>query len=116
MSGPVICPAEIELLKKQIVDLKLKIREITVQFSAVLIDKTGLHEKIIILQNANEVLNKKISELKDQYDFTFHNISTGLENTDTDLIKENLTKLQQIQCQFNEINSEQKRAEEEIRY
>ncbi|KAJ8965902.1 hypothetical protein NQ314_003843 [Rhamnusium bicolor] len=114
--GPVICPAEIELLKKQIIDLKLKIRELTVQLSAALIDKTGLHEKIIILQSANEVLSKKMSELKDQYDITFHNISTGLENNDTDLIKENLTKLQQIQYQFNAINSEQKKTEEEIRH
>ncbi|XP_018570994.1 chromosome-associated kinesin KIF4 [Anoplophora glabripennis] len=113
--GPIICPAEIELLKKEIVDLKLKIRDLTVQLSAALIDKTGLHEKIMILQNANEGLNKKILDLKCQYDITFHNISTGLETNDTNLIKENLTKMQQIQSQFLEINSEQKKTEAEIR-
>ncbi|CAG9824939.1 unnamed protein product, partial [Phaedon cochleariae] len=55
--GPMVCPAEIELLKKEILECKLKIRELTVQLSAVLLENTGLHEKITILQNANDLLS-----------------------------------------------------------
>ncbi|KAJ8975927.1 hypothetical protein NQ317_014887, partial [Molorchus minor] len=113
--GPMICPAEIELLKKEIVDLKVKIRDLTLQLSAALMDKTALHETIIILQTANEALNKKISDLKEQYDLTFHNISIGFETNNTEVIKDNLIRLQDIQNQFVAINEEQKKTEAEIR-
>ncbi|KAJ8941944.1 hypothetical protein NQ318_013278 [Aromia moschata] len=113
--GPVICPAELELLKREKAILEAKNRDLTVQLSAALVDKTGLHEKVIILQTANETLNKKISELKLQYDVTFHNISVGIENNDAEALKENLTKLLHIQSQFADINTEQKKTAEEIR-
>ncbi|KAG5899566.1 hypothetical protein JTB14_022897 [Gonioctena quinquepunctata] len=38
------------------------------------LENTGLHEKIMILQNGNDDLNKKICNLKYQYDITFNNI------------------------------------------
>ncbi|XP_074035147.1 kinesin-like protein 3A isoform X2 [Leptinotarsa decemlineata] len=113
--GPMVCPAELELLKREIIELKLKLRDLTEQLSAALLDNTGLHEKIMILQSANEALNNKICALKDQYDVTFNNISLGLENNDTEVVKDNLLKFQQIQSQFMEIGDEQKKTEMEIR-
>lgn len=115
LGGPMVCPAEIEILKQEVVALKLKIRDLTCQLSAALVDNTSLHEKLIIFQNSNEALTKKLHYLKEEYDVTFSNISLGIENNDAAKVKENLVKLQEIQKHFVEINNEQKKTEEEIR-
>lgn len=107
--------AEIETLKIEIVTLKLKIRDLTCQLSAALFDNTSLHEKLIIFQNSNEVLSKKIQELKEAYDITVTNISLGIDRNDREKIKENLVKLQDIQQQFVTIDNDQKKTEEELR-
>ncbi|KAG5900429.1 hypothetical protein JTB14_029315 [Gonioctena quinquepunctata] len=113
--GPMVCPAEIELLKTESAALKIKLRDLTEQLSGALLENTDLHEKIMIFQNANDCLNKKICILKDQYETTFNNISLGLENNDSNMVKEHLLKFQQIQSQFTEIGDEQKKTELEIR-
>lgn len=56
--GPIFCPAEIEILKQEVVALKLKIRDLTCQLSAALVENTSLHEKLIILQISNKALTK----------------------------------------------------------
>lgn len=109
-----VCPAEIELLKKEIIDFKQKIRDLTCQLSMALVDKTSLHEKLLILQNNNEALNKKLLEIQEEYDTTFSKINTAVENGDMQMIKDSFYKLQNIQKQFVEISIEQKRADEEI--
>lgn len=115
IGGPVVNAEEIDSLKAEIVALKLKIRELTCQLSAALVDNTSLHEKLIIFQNANEALNKKLEHLREEYETTFTNISLGIENNDQVKIKDNLMRLKKIQEHFVEINSEQKKTEEEIR-
>ncbi|XP_056635115.1 chromosome-associated kinesin KIF4 isoform X1 [Diorhabda sublineata] len=112
--GPVICPAEIEALKRENVELKCKKRDLSSQLTAALFDNTNLHEKIIILQNANELLNGKLLELKDQYEATLNNYSTGLETNNMQLLKENFEKLQSIKKQFTEISNDQMKTEDEI--
>ena len=70
---------------------------------------------MLILQNANEDLSKKLLLLKDEYNTTFTRISLGIANNDVEGIKENLDKLQQIQDHFNELQSDQVKTETEIR-
>lgn len=110
-----VCSAEIEVLKNEILGLKVKIRDLTCQLSTALVVNTSLHEKLMIFQNSNELLNKKIQELRENYDITFTNINIGIENNSLEQIKENFLRLHDIQKQFVEINSEQKKTEDEIR-
>lgn len=67
------------------------------------------------MQSANEKLTEKLHELKDQYDLTLNNLNLSLDNNDVVAIKENITKLQNIQLQFTEIDKEQKTNEEQMR-
>lgn len=113
--GPVISSTELDKLKTENRELSFKIKELRVQLSVALLDKTGLHEKLLILQNANEELNKKLLELKEQYNVTFTRISMGVANNDVECIKENLGKLQEIQEHFNVLQSDQLKTENEIR-
>ncbi|XP_044263818.1 chromosome-associated kinesin KIF4A isoform X2 [Tribolium madens] len=112
--GPAVSSNEIIILREENVQLQTKIRDLTVQLSSTLHDNTGLLEKLIILQNANENLHKKIQELKHEYDLTLDNISLSFNQNDTDGFKKNLDKLQQIQKQFMVLDSEQKKTEDEI--
>lgn len=111
-----ISSGEIDKLKSENKDLSFKIKELMVQLSAALLDKTGLHEKLIILQSANEVLSKKLRELKQQYNTTFTRISQGVENNDVQCIKESLCQLQDIQEHFDVLQNDQMKTEDEIRY
>ncbi|KAF7265188.1 kinesin-like protein 3A [Rhynchophorus ferrugineus] len=113
--GPAISASEINRLKIENEELALKINELRHQLSTALFDKTGLHEKILILQNANDNLNKKLATLKEQYNTTFSNISIGIENNDVQCIKENLNKMQEIQDHFKDIHNDQIKTETEIR-
>lgn len=97
------------------VALKLRIRDLTCQLSAALVDNTGLHEKLIIFQNSNEALTKKLDHLREEYDVTFTNITIGIENNDQEKVKDSLVRLKKIQEHFVEIDSEQKKTEDVIR-
>lgn len=115
LGGPVVAPAELSSLQKEVVELKTRKRDLSLQLSAALMNNTGLHEKIIILQNSNDILNGKLLALKDHFDITLSNITMGIDTNNMDLLKENLDGLQQVKNQFEEINLEQKRTEEEIK-
>lgn len=112
--GPAISSNEITSLKEENVQLHTKIHDLTVQLSTTLQDNTGLLEKLIILQNANETLHKKIQELKNEYDLTLDNINLSFNQNDQEAMKKNLAKLQTIQEEFVVLNSEQKKTEDEI--
>ncbi|XP_072394282.1 chromosome-associated kinesin KIF4 [Diabrotica undecimpunctata] len=112
--GPAIGTQELESIKKENIDLKTKKRDLSLQLAAALFNNTNLHEKIIILQNANESLSKKLVGLKDICDITLNSYSVGLETNNHDLLKENLVNLQQIKEQFAQINNDQKQTDNEI--
>ncbi|XP_050511153.1 chromosome-associated kinesin KIF4 [Diabrotica virgifera virgifera] len=112
--GPAVCTQEVEAIKKENIDLKTKKRDLSLQLAAALFNNTNLHEKIIILQNANEVLNKKLVGLKDICDITLNSYNIGLETNNHDLLKENLANLEQIKEQFAQINHDQKQTDNEI--
>ncbi|RZC35221.1 chromosome-associated kinesin KIF4A, partial [Asbolus verrucosus] len=112
--GPAVSSEEIATLKEENLHLQTKIRDLTLQLSSTLNGNTGLLEKVMILQNANETLHRKIEELKNEYNFTLNNISLGFDQNDQEVVKKNLIKLQQIQEQFVAIDSEQKKTEDEI--
>ncbi|XP_019881587.1 chromosome-associated kinesin KIF4 [Aethina tumida] len=113
--GPMVCPAEIELLKKKIADLEKKNRELNVKLSASLVDNTALMEKFHILQHHTENLSKRLMELGEDFEATVGNISTGLEANDADSVKLNVKNLLELQQKFETINSEQKETENEIK-
>ncbi|KAL1514028.1 hypothetical protein ABEB36_003355 [Hypothenemus hampei] len=113
--GPVVMPCDIENLKSENNQLNLKIKQLRVELSSALLDKTGLHEKVLILQNANEILNKKLMELKQQCNETFEKIVKGVEKNNIEDVKENLQELQCIQHCFDALKGEQIKAEDEIR-
>jgi kinesin family protein 4/21/27 len=112
--GPVVCSNEIANIREENLYLQAKIRDLTRQLSSTLHDNTGLLEKLMILQNANETLHKKIQELKNEYDITIDNINLSFTRNDHEAIKKNLVKLQEIQEQFNVLDTEQKKTENEI--
>ncbi|CAH0549981.1 unnamed protein product [Brassicogethes aeneus] len=113
--GPVICPAEIELLKRKNMELEHKIKELNLQLSASLVDKTGVLEKNLILQAAVEKLSAKHKELGVDFDLTVLNITDALENNDAELIKKNVEKLNAIQNRFMEIDQDHKLLDSEIK-
>lgn len=115
LGGPMVCPAEIELLKKKIADLEKKNRELNVKLSASLVDNTALMEKFHILQHHTENLSKRLMELGEDFEATVGNISTGLETNDADSVKLNVKNLLELQQKFETINSEQKETENEIK-
>jgi kinesin family protein 4/21/27 len=114
LGGPVVCSNEIANIREENLYLQAKIRDLTRQLSSTLHDNTGLLEKLMILQNANETLHKKIQELKNEYDITIDNINLSFTRNDHEAIKKNLVKLQEIQEQFNVLDTEQKKTENEI--
>uniref|UniRef100_A0AAR5QK46 Kinesin motor domain-containing protein n=2 Tax=Dendroctonus ponderosae TaxID=77166 RepID=A0AAR5QK46_DENPD len=111
----IMSSSDIDRLRAENCSLQLKIKELRDQLTIVLVDKTGLHEKLLILQNANEVLNNKLIEIKENYNETLGQISSGVETQDFESVKENLKKLQHIQGQFEMIENDQKKTEGEIR-
>lgn len=94
--------------------MKTKKRDLNIQLTAALFDNTNLHEKVIILQNANELLNGKFLELKTLYDSLLNNYSEGLESNKMEMLRENFEKLQSLKEQFTEISNDQLKIEEEI--
>ncbi|XP_050299180.1 chromosome-associated kinesin KIF4-like [Anthonomus grandis grandis] len=113
--GPIISTEEIDKLRSENTDLHLKIKSLMVQLSAALLEKTGLHETLLILQSANEALSKKLAELKDECNATFSRLSMGVEQNDVQTIKDNLGKLQEIQKHFEVLHEDQIKTENEIR-
>ncbi|CAH1132699.1 unnamed protein product [Ceutorhynchus assimilis] len=106
--GPMITASEIDHLKASNQELKA-------QLSAALLDKTGLHEKVHILQTANEVRDEKVSKLKDDFNIACTQINLGLENQDLEIVKENVAKLTEIQQNFNNLHSDQLKTQDAIR-
>lgn len=107
LGGPIVSACEIEKFQKENDVLNFKIRELKVQLSATLLEKTSLQEKLQILENANTALSNKLTELRSQCDNTFHQISLSVENNDLQSVKANLDKLQEIQTCFNGLKEDQ---------
>lgn len=110
-----MCPAEFELLKKENDDLKLKVRDLTLKLSMALQDNTISMEKFIILQNANEQLQKDIVNLKEQYDSLINSINNISDEANVDDIKKKLLQFKEIQAKLNDITLAQENIEKEIR-
>lgn len=113
--GPVMCQAEVELLKSQNEHLKTKNIDLTAKLSSTLNNNTALLEKVVMMQACNEKLTEKLLDLKNQYDVTLNNLNLSLENNDVTAVKENISKLENIQKQFTEIDREHRNNEEELR-
>lgn len=95
--------------------MKTKLKDMTLKLSSALMDNTCLHERIILLQTINDTLNKKIAMLRDQCNTTFESINQGISNNDTVMVKESVSKLQQMYNDFVQIDREQRETEEEIK-
>ncbi|KAK5648918.1 hypothetical protein RI129_003810 [Pyrocoelia pectoralis] len=111
--GPIICQAELEQLKKDNEEYKMKIRDLTRQLSSTLNENTSLFERVMLLQSANEQITKKLHDLQDEYNSTINNIC--VEDSNPDTFKEQMAKLHSIQNLFTELYSETQKNEEEIR-
>lgn len=113
--GPIICQAELDLLKTQNELLKNKNVDLTGKLSTTLNENMVLLEKVLLMQSANEKLMEKLQELKEQYNVTLNNLNTSLDRNDVTSIRDNITKLQEIQQQFTDIDRERKDNEQELR-
>lgn len=111
--GPIICQAELEQLKKDNELYKIKIRDLTQQLSTILGDKTTLFERVMLLQAANERITQKLRKLQDDYNTTINNLC--VEDINSEVLKEQVTKLHSIQNLFTELYSETQKSDEEIR-
>ncbi|XP_045460212.1 chromosome-associated kinesin KIF4 isoform X3 [Harmonia axyridis] len=108
---PQVSLGNIMHLEQEIADIKAKNRDLTQKLSSALNDKAGLFEKLLHLQQCNEILSKKILDLKENYDVTLNNITLAIENGNTDELKDCQTKLEEMKEQFEELNAETKKAE-----
>lgn len=115
IGGPIICQAELDLLKQQNEQLKCKNVDLTAKLSSTLTANTALVEQVLLMQTSNEKLTEKLLELKDHYNITLNNLNISCDRNDVTAIKDNIAKLQDIQKQFTEINKEQKDNEQQLR-
>ncbi|KAF2878626.1 hypothetical protein ILUMI_27548 [Ignelater luminosus] len=113
--GPIICQAELDQLRNENSTLKSKNHELTRQLSATLNENTALFERIMLIQAANEQVNKKLLELKEEYNITLNNLNVSVEQNDSDMIKQHVQKLHAMQELFTNINNERQKADDEIR-
>lgn len=95
--------------------MKLKVRDLTLKLSMALQDNTISMEKFIILQNANEQLQKDIVNLKEQYDSLINSINNISDEANVDDIKKKLLQFKEIQAKLNDITLAQENIEKEIR-
>ncbi|XP_049819239.1 chromosome-associated kinesin KIF4-like isoform X2 [Aethina tumida] len=115
--GPVaVCPADIEDLKRRNANLEKDNRELNVRLSAVMFDNTGLLEKLNILQNHTESMSNHLNNLTRNFQSTTNNLNEGLENNNTELVKTSMQNLFDIQKKFEDMNNEQKKTVEDIKY
>ncbi|KRT84686.1 Kinesin, partial [Oryctes borbonicus] len=113
--GPIICQAELELLKKETYDLKQKNHQLNIKLSASINDNTVLFERVHLLESRNEELLKKLKEIQDEYNATLNNLNLSIERSDVAAIKETVNKLESIQAHLTDINSEQAQTMKELR-
>ncbi|GJQ81405.1 kinesin-4B [Trypoxylus dichotomus] len=113
--GPIICQAELELLKKEASDLKQKNHLLNIKLSSSLSDNTVLFERIHLLESRNEELLKKLKEIQDEYNITLNNLNHSIERSDVSAIKDTVNKLESIQAHLTDINSEQLQTMKELR-
>lgn len=111
-----VCQAELDLLKSQNESLKTKTVDLTAKLSSTLNENTALLEKLLIVQTVNEKLTEKIQEFKEKYDITLNNINESLQKDDVDGVKDQVTKLHEIQKEFIVLEKEQKESEQELRF
>ncbi|XP_018334300.1 chromosome-associated kinesin KIF4A isoform X2 [Agrilus planipennis] len=113
--GPIVCQGEIDTIRKENDQMKAKIHELTVQLSSSINEKTGLLERLIILQTSNERLREKLLEIKKEYDTTLNSLNLSIQQNDGDMIRENMRKLEIMKLQLTELDTEHKKTEEEVR-
>ncbi|CAG9837383.1 unnamed protein product [Diabrotica balteata] len=114
LSDPIVWTQELDSIKKGKIDFETKQRDLSLQLTTALFNNTDSNGKIINLQNATNVLTKKLVRLKEICDATLKSYSRGLETNNHDVIKENLATLDQIKEQLAQINSDQKQTDTEI--
>lgn len=113
--GPIICQAELELLKKEAIDLKHKNHLLNTKLSYSISDNTVLFERIHLLESRNEDLLKRLKDIQDEYNLTLNNLNLSIEHSDIAAIKETVGKLESIQAHLTDINSEQVQTMKELR-
>ncbi|KAI4467083.1 chromosome-associated kinesin kif4a-related [Holotrichia oblita] len=113
--GPIICQAELELLKKETSDLRQKNHLLNIKLSTSLSDNTVLFERIHLLESRNEELLKKLKEIQTEYNVTLNTLNHSIEKSDVTAIKDTVIKLESIQAYLTDINSEQERTMKELR-
>ncbi|XP_044747016.1 chromosome-associated kinesin KIF4 isoform X2 [Coccinella septempunctata] len=109
--GPTVSLEKIRLLEQEVADIRAKNRDLTHKLSSALNDKASFLEKLLHLQTCNEMLSKKIFDLKENYDITLNNITIALESGDADTLKDCKTKFEEMKHQFEDLNAETKKAE-----
>ncbi|XP_060536642.1 chromosome-associated kinesin KIF4 isoform X2 [Cylas formicarius] len=93
--------------------LKLKIGDLHSRLTELVMDKTYLHEKILILQTANEDVTEKIQQVREEYDLVLENLGTNIEsNAD---VKENVLKFREIREKLSLLQLELVKTETEMR-
>lgn len=115
LGGSGISQAELYQLKNENSTLKSKNLELTRGLSATLSENTNLFERVMLMQAANEQVNKKLLELKEEYNITLNNLNVSVEQNDSDMIKQHVQKLHAMQELFTNINNERQKADDEIR-
>lgn len=109
-------PQEWEMKDEKLQKLEVKCRELTTSLSLALADNTSLFERQLIMQSANDRLKKKLLELQETYNVTLSNISMtiGQGQEYPANFKQEIEKLQNMQDMIKDLQSEQKKNEDEI--
>ncbi|KAK9873905.1 hypothetical protein WA026_002257 [Henosepilachna vigintioctopunctata] len=113
--GPTVSSEEVLSFKREICDLKLKVRDLTHKLSSALNDKAGILGKWLNLQSSNEILNNKITELNNIYNSAFDVMNFAVDSGCIDTIKRCREKFEDIKKKFEDLDLETKKAEKEIK-
>ncbi|GLV42213.1 Kinesin-like protein at 3A [Carabus blaptoides fortunei] len=103
-------------MKDDMLKLQNKNRDLNNALSAALTENTAMFERALLTQTANERLQKKLLELKETYNVTLSNLNITIEQTADcpSNIKEHMDKLNSMKNMITDLQSEQKKNEEEI--
>lgn len=106
-----VCIGEFELMKKELFELKIKNRDLSLKLSSTINEKGLLHEGLMLRETTNENLVQKVGLIKKEYEQILVQVSgdPGLN------MQEVSVKLQYMKELFNELDASFQVDNEEIR-
>nr|XP_022913049.1 chromosome-associated kinesin KIF4A [Onthophagus taurus] len=112
--GPIICPAEMELLKKELNDTKTKYRLLNVQLGTCLNENGILHEKLHMVDLIPELMNKLKAIIDECNELLVLNENSGGDGDENNYYKEKIVKFKELFIQLSDIYNEQMKIVKDI--